>query len=126
MTFDDGRTFSLARQAIEYDHIPEQSVYVPAAIEVVHDDIAIRGSRVGYVMGSGDEVPEALRQIGYEVVQLEPSELTTSTLEELDAVIFGIRAFNTIENLASRMDPVLDYVKSGGVVVVQYNTQGRT
>lgn len=122
---DDGRSWSLARRSIDYDHIPKQSVFGPAAIKAVHGDIAIRGSRVGYVMGSGDEVPEALRQIGYEVTDLGPEQLTPANLAQFDAIVFGIRAFNTIENLAARMEPVIEYVERGGVVVVQYNTQGR-
>lgn len=122
---ENGRSWSLSRESIDYDHIPKQSVYVPAAIQAVHGDITIRGSRVGYVMGSGDEVPDAIRQMGYEVTELGPEELTPQNLSQFDAVVFGIRAFNTIETLAARMDPVLEYVKGGGVVVVQYNTQGR-
>lgn len=122
---EGGREWSFDRGSIDYEHIPPQTVYVPSAVKAVHADVRIRGKEVGYVMGSGDEIPEALTQIGYEMTRLGPGDLEDGDLSRFDAIVFGIRAFNTIDELAQRMTRVLEYVNKGGVVVVQYNTQGR-
>jgi LmbE family N-acetylglucosaminyl deacetylase len=121
---DSGAEHHLERRVVDYEHIPLQTVHHRSAVRSVRSGIARRGSVIGYVMGSGDEVPAALRQIGYEVIELSDDDLSRSDLSRYDAIIFGIRAFNTRDLAGARMERVLEYVRNGGVVVVQYNTSG--
>jgi hypothetical protein len=72
-------------------------------------------------MGSGDEVPEALRQLGADVVLLGPSELGHGNLVRFDAIVTGVRAYNARPDLRANQDRLLEYVKAGGTLVVQYN-----
>jgi hypothetical protein len=73
-------------------------------------------------MGAGDEVPDALRQAGYQVSILEPEQIKTDYLSRFDAVVVGIRAYNTLDYLSTRQKQLLDYVSNGGTMVVQYQT----
>ncbi|HEV2761476.1 MAG TPA: PIG-L family deacetylase [Pyrinomonadaceae bacterium] len=108
---------------IEYPHVPPQTVFPPAEARLVRADIARRGSRVGYVSGPGDEVPQALRQLGYEVVLLSDEDLAAD-LSGFDAVVTGVRAYNTRAALRRNNQRLLEYVRQGGTLVVQYNTMG--
>jgi hypothetical protein len=72
-------------------------------------------------MGAGDDVPEALRQLGADVVLLSPSDLGHGNLGRFDAIVTGVRAYNTRPDLRANQDRLLDYVKEGGTLVVQYN-----
>ena len=88
-------------------------------------DLARRGARVGYVMGAGDEVPEALRQVGYDVTLLSDEDLEAADLSRFDAVVTGVRAYNTRAALRRQQKRLLEYVERGGTLVVQYNTAER-
>ena len=110
---------------IAYDHIPDQSVLLPAEAKAVRLDIKTAGKTIGYVAGAGDKVPESLRQIGYQVTIITPSSITAGSLTKYDAVLMGIRAYNVIDELKFKQKFLFDYVKQGGTMVVQYNTAGR-
>ena len=118
----DGATFSHDVVRIDYPHIPPIALAPAAEARLVREDTLVRAKRIGYVMGSGDEVPEALRQLGLEVTLLSDEELAASPLERYDAIVAGVRAYNTRRRLASVQPRLLDYVKGGGTYVVQYNT----
>ena len=81
-----------------------------------------RGSRIGYIMGPGDEVAEALRQIGYEVTLLTDADLERGDFARYDAIVTGVRAYNTRKRLKLAQPKLLEYVNNGGTLVVQYNT----
>jgi hypothetical protein len=83
------------------------------------------GTVVGYIKGAGDDVPDALRNMGYEVWEMKEEEITPSNLKKVDAVVLGIRLFNTSKRVKFYMPLLLDYVKNGGTVVAQYNTNFR-
>jgi LmbE family N-acetylglucosaminyl deacetylase len=110
---------------IDYPHIPRQTLFPAAEARLVRVDLQRRGSRVGYVMGSGDEIPEALRQVGYEVTMLSDDDLENADLDKFDAVIAGVRAYNTRAALRRQQRRLLAYVERGGTYVVQYNTNDR-
>ncbi|HEX8283815.1 MAG TPA: PIG-L family deacetylase [Pyrinomonadaceae bacterium] len=120
-----GKTFTHGLLEIDYPHIPRQTLFPAAAAGLVRVDVAKRGSRVGYVMGSGDEVPEALRQVGYEVTLLSDEDLEAADLSRFDAVVTGVRAYNTRAALRRQQRRLLEYVERGGTLVVQYNTPER-
>ncbi len=121
----EGKVYRKSLNLIEYDHIPTQTVLLPEVAKVVKLDIEKRGERVGYIMGAGDDIPTSLRQIGYTVDLLEGKDISKENLRQYDAVILGVRAYNTKENLKFQNKTLLEYVKEGGTLIVQYNTGHR-
>jgi hypothetical protein len=109
---------------IDYPHIPAQRILGDANAKVVRADIKRRGNRIGYVMGSGDDVPNILRQVGYDVTLLTDADLDRGDFSAFDAVITGIRAYNTRKRLKQAHEKLMKYVENGGTMVVQYNTTG--
>ena len=120
-----GKKFTRGMLEIDYPHIPRQTLFPAAETRLVRVDLARRGTRVGYVMGAGDQVPEALRQVGYDVVLLSDEDLDAADLSQFDAVVTGVRAYNTRAALRRRQPRLLEYVERGGTLVVQYNTADR-
>jgi len=110
---------------IDYAHIPYQSVLMPSVSKVVRLDIEKRGNNIGYIEGAGDVVPESLRQIGYNVTVIEPEQISAENLVNFDAIVVGIRAYNILDELKFKQKFLLDYVKEGGNMIVQYNTSRR-
>ncbi len=109
-------------QLINYDHIPIQTLLPKAQAKVIRIDLKKEGALIGYIQGAGDEVPGALRNMGYEVWEMKNEEITKANLKRLDAVVLGIRALNTNDRIRYIMPDLLEYVKQGGTMVVQYNT----
>ncbi|MFY0601441.1 MAG: PIG-L family deacetylase [Cyclobacteriaceae bacterium] len=116
--------YGLGREIIDYDHIPRQMKFPKASTKVVKLDLKKKGESIGYVMGAGDDVPYGLEQMGYKVAQLEKDEITAENLKKYDAVVLGIRAFNTNEWLSYKNKELFTYSENGGTVIVQYNTYG--
>ncbi len=110
---------------IDYSHIPFQTVLMPNESKVVRLDIEKRGNNIGYIEGAGDVVPESLRQIGYNVTIIKPEQISAENLVNFDAVVVGIRAYNILDELKFKQKFLLDYVKEGGNLIVQYNTNRR-
>jgi len=117
-----GKKISLGLTSIEYPHIPAQRVFGDAGAKLVRADIKRRGNRVGYIMGSGDDVPNILRQVGYEVTLLTDADLDRGDFAGYDAIVAGIRAYNTRKRLRLAHEKLMQYVAGGGTMVVQYNT----
>ena len=111
---------------IDHPHIPIQTIFPAAGAHVVRLDVATVGKSIGYVMGPGDDVPAALAQAGYRVTLLEDEELATGDLSAYDAIVTGVRAYNARDALKQNAPRLLDYVASGGTLVVQFNTSDRT
>ncbi|MFK7935288.1 MAG: PIG-L family deacetylase [Saprospiraceae bacterium] len=122
---NDSKTYEKELVLIEYDHIPTQSVLRQAESKVVNIELEKAGKRIGYIMGAGDKIPESLREIGYEVDLLEDNEITTGNLAKYDAVITGIRAYNTNKNMKFHQPKLFEYAENGGTLIVQYNTTWR-
>ncbi len=116
-----GKTYAQAVQTIQYDHIPTQTLLSKAEIRAVKLDMKKEGQLVAYIAGAGDDIPAALRNMGYKVWEMKDEEITLLNLRQADAVVLGVRAFNTNERLLHVMPEVLEYVKLGGTLVVQYN-----
>ncbi|GAL62592.1 PIG-L family deacetylase [Algibacter lectus] len=110
---------------IDYDHIPFQTVLLPSESKIVRLDIKKKGENIAYIQGAGDVVPESLQQIGYQVRILKPDEINAETLSNFDAVVVGIRAYNTVEEIKFKQDLLFDFVAQGGNMIVQYNTNHR-
>ncbi|MFD0861800.1 PIG-L family deacetylase [Sungkyunkwania multivorans] len=119
------RTYTKELVEIDYDHIPFQSVLLPSEAKVVRLDIQKSGEHIGYIVGAGDSVPESLKQIGYHVTIIDPKEIDETSLDKFDAVVLGIRAYNTVDELKFKQKYLLEYVKNGGTMITQYNTSRR-
>jgi LmbE family N-acetylglucosaminyl deacetylase len=107
-------------KTIQYDHIPAQTYFQEASIHVVKLDIKKQGQKVGYIDGAGDAIPEALEQLGYEVVYLKEADITPAHLKGLDAIVVGIRAFNMYAYLSDKQAVFNEYIANGGNLIVQY------
>lgn len=111
-----------ALNKISYDHIPDVFYHYKDQTKVVKLDLKTAGTRAGYIAGAGDKIPEALVQMGYTVTLLNETDLTTQNLAQFDVIVTGVRAYNIHDWLSSSYDVLMDYVKKGGVLFVQYNT----
>jgi LmbE family N-acetylglucosaminyl deacetylase len=118
----DGKTYNHSIQTISYDHIPTQTLVPLASSRLVRTDIRKEGNLVAYIRGAGDEVPTALRNLGYEVWEMKDGEVTAANLARVDAVVLGVRALNTTERIRYFMPELLKYTEKGGTLIVQYNT----
>lgn len=112
----------LQLKTINYDHIPSIAYFKPACIKVLNTDLKTVGKKIGYIIGAGDKVPEALQQMGYAVTSINRSNIDAVSLSSFDAIITGVRAYNTNEWLNDYYDKLMSYVKDGGNLIVQYNT----
>ncbi len=119
-----GKTDSRSVVRVDYAHIPLQTLFPPAEARVLRIDVKAPHAPVGYIMGSGDTGPEALRQMGYSVTLLSDDELETGDLSRYSAIVAGIRAYNTRPRLKQATKRLEAYAEGGGTVVVQYDTTG--
>jgi len=114
--------FSHSIKEIKYDHIPIQTLFPEAEAKLVRLDINKKLKRIGYIPGAGDEVQSCLSQLGYEVITITDDMLTKENLSQFEAIITGVRAYNTNEKLSTYKQKLMDYVSNGGNLIVQYNT----
>ncbi|HYO81008.1 MAG TPA: hypothetical protein VES20_06385 [Bryobacteraceae bacterium] len=117
----EGQQIATNVLTIDYPHIPARTAFLPSEARLVRADVQVLARRVGYVMGAGDEVPEALRQMGCAVTLLEEADLTRGDLSGFGAIVTGVRAFNTRADLRASHARLMEYVRAGGTMVVQYN-----
>jgi len=117
------QSVAVGMKVINYPHIPPQVLFPRAEAGLVRADVRLVAKNIGYVMGAGDEVPDSLRQLGADVTLLSPQDLAHADFSRFDAVVTGVRAYNTRPDLRANEERLLAYVKSGGTVIVQYNTQ---
>ena len=117
----DGHEVTVGVRVIDYPHIPPQTLFPRAEARLVRADIRTLARKIGYVMGAGDEVPDALRQIGCEVTLLTEDDLTRGDLSRFDAIVTGVRAYNVRADLRANQQRLLEYASNGGTLVVQYN-----
>lgn len=119
------QTYDKKRILIDYDHIPKQTVLLPSTVKFVRLNMHKAGNNIGYIAGAGDKIPESLQEIGYQVTVLDPEKITAESLQAYDAVVIGIRAYNTVQTLPYKQQFIEDYTYNGGTVIVQYNTNRR-
>ncbi|MCU0420131.1 MAG: PIG-L family deacetylase [Cyclobacteriaceae bacterium] len=118
----NGQTYDRSLQTIEYDHIPLQTLLPKARARLLRSNIHTLGKNIAYIKGAGDEVPTALRNLGYEVWEMKNEEVTLDNLRPMQAVVLGVRALNTNHRIRYLMPALLAYVEQGGNLIVQYNT----
>jgi hypothetical protein len=115
-------TSSASLREIKYDHIPYINYIVEPSVTFVGIDVRTHNKKIGYIIGAGDKVPEALDQMGYDVTLLTEKELARNNLQQFDAILAGVRAYNTNDWLGKYYDKLMKYVSDGGNYIVQYNT----
>jgi LmbE family N-acetylglucosaminyl deacetylase len=118
-------TVDLGLQTAQYKHIPPQIMFPLAEGKLLRVDLKKNGRTVGYIMGAGDEVPSAIRQMGYSVSLLTDDELAEGNLDRYDVIVAGVRAYNARPKLRIHQQRFMDYVKHGGTYVIQYITPQR-
>jgi LmbE family N-acetylglucosaminyl deacetylase len=122
---DDEGIYNKGMYQLKYDHIPEVALFPPAEMKAVKVDLKTEGQRIAYVTGAGDKVPDAIREMGYEVTELTVDQLLQNNLKSYDAIVLGIRALNTNESIGSANSLLSEYVQQGGNLIMQYNTSHR-
>lgn len=117
----DNRRFDLEMTTIAYPHINTHRIYRPARVTVRVLPLQVAPVRVGYVTGSGDLVTDAIRRIGLEPVTLDEETLSTADLNaRFDCIVVGVRASETRPDFAAAHARLLDFVRAGGTLIVQY------
>jgi hypothetical protein len=111
---------SATMHTIAYPHIQTHRFYTRAETMVNVLDLKTAPVDVGYIMGSGDEVPDAIRQMGLSVAMLEEKDLASGDLSRFDTIVVGIRASETRPDFVANSGRLLEYVKNGGNLIVQY------
>jgi LmbE family N-acetylglucosaminyl deacetylase len=118
----DGVDYANGYTKIEYSHIEPRYVYKPSVAKLELFDVKVAANlKVGYVMGSGDDGPEVLRQLGVNVHLIDAAELAAGDLSVYDTIVLGIRVYEVNETVMANNKRLLDYVTNGGTLVVQYN-----
>lgn len=125
LSASDKRRELLEVTELNYDHIDPRVLFEPAQVQLTKLDLHKRGEKVGYIVGAGDRVPEALRQMGYQVDLLDAEALRQGDLSQYQAILAGIRAYNTQAWLPEVQAQLMAYVAAGGNYIVQYNTRSR-
>jgi LmbE family N-acetylglucosaminyl deacetylase len=120
----DGTEVRTGVDVIDYSHIPAQTVFEASSGKMSAADLKVLAHKIGYVMGATDQVPEALRQMGCEVELLDEKDLNSSDLSVYDAIVTGVRAYSVRPDLRANQQRLLEYVKAGGTLIVQYNNNG--
>ena len=118
----DNKKYNRGYKTIEYDHITKQVLFPKSEVNLKKVDLKSDVNNIAYVMGAGDEIPDNLREVGFNVTILTPNEILTSSLESFDAILGGIRVLNTQKEMEFCKPILLEYVKNGGTLIYQYNT----
>lgn len=117
-----GRRYTSGYTPIAYSHIQTHFVYRAARARAELFDVRVApGLKVGYVRGSGDDIPEALAQLGVAVREISEAELASGDLSVYDTIILGIRVYEVREDVVANNKRLLEYVAAGGTLIVQYN-----
>jgi LmbE family N-acetylglucosaminyl deacetylase len=116
-----GSTYDVGVFTVDYPHIRPRSYLRPARAIVRPAPLLLPPlSRVGYIRGAADRVPEALLDVGVPVVVLDRSVLERGNLDRYDAIVVGPRAYETDSALVENNGRLLAYARRGGLVIVQY------
>jgi LmbE family N-acetylglucosaminyl deacetylase len=119
----DGRAFTRDAVEIAYPHIQTHRMFPEAAVAARVIDVAVAQVRVGYIMGSGDQVPDALRRLGLDVTLLDDEMLAFGDLSMFDTIVVGIRAAEARPAFVRHHGRLREFMERGGTLIVQYQQQ---
>jgi LmbE family N-acetylglucosaminyl deacetylase len=118
-----GEQYKQGYEVTGYPGLRPDYLYRPAVLRVTGVDVKVaEGLTVGYITGSGDDVPASLENLGVHVNFLAPSDVASADLSKYSVILLGVRAYAARDELKAYNSRLLDYVKNGGVMIVQYNT----
>ena len=118
----EGDILSRGIDKIIYSHISHQTRFPKSDVSLIKFNLNIKAKNIAYLMGSGDKVPESLSLVGYNVDLFEKKDINAEKLKNYDALIIGVRAFNSDKSLFDIKPQLMNFMESGGNVIVQYNT----
>ena len=122
---DESAIYGESFHEIGYDHIPRIVYFDKPTVKHLAFDLKAGGKKIGYIKGAGDKVPDALKEMGYELIFLEEKDIVPEVLNQFHAVVTGIRAYNVHPWLGNVYTVLMDYVKKGGLLLVQFNTSSQ-
>ncbi len=123
--FEGKNKFNTQAKEIHYEHIPDIIYFSESVVNVKKVKVDIAGKRIGYIEGAGDKVKEAMIQMGYDVDLLTQNDFELKNLKKYDAIVTGVRAYNTNQWLNDVYDVMMEYIKEGGLLLAQYNTSNQ-
>jgi hypothetical protein len=115
-----GRVFTSSAETVVYPHIQTHRLYSPTAARAEVVDLTVAPVRVGYIMGSGDEVPDALERMGVDVTLIDSEMLSTGDLSRFDTILVGIRASEARPDFVANQMRLRAFMERGGTLIVQY------
>ncbi|HQZ39790.1 MAG TPA: PIG-L family deacetylase [Vicinamibacterales bacterium] len=115
-----GTHYTQDMQTIAYPHIQTHRLYSPAAAKVQAFDVTVAPVTVGYIMGSGDQVPDAIRRLGLQVTLIDNEMLATGDLALFDTIVVGVRASEARPGFVAATARLHQYMERGGTLIVQY------
>jgi hypothetical protein len=116
----NGASYTSDLQTIAYPHIQTHRLYSPAVVKVQVFDLKVAAVKVGYIMGSGDQVPDALRRMGLDVTLIDAEMLSSGDLSRFDTIVVGVRASEARPDFAANNGRLRTYMEQGGTLIVQY------
>lgn len=119
----DGKNYDLQVQEIAYPHIQTHRLYSQANVKAQVLDLKVSPVKIGYIMGSGDKVPQAIQRLGLNVSMLDEKELSTGNLNNYDTIIVGIRASQVRPDYVANNGRLREFMENGGTLIVQYQQQ---
>ena len=119
----EGKTYTEGYTTVEREDLGTYYYYQPSIQKI--SEVAVKTQadlKVGYLMGAGDDIPTTLQQIGVDVTEIKPEELASGDLSKYATIVVGIRAYDTRDDIKKYNPRLLDFVKNGGTLIVQYET----
>lgn len=118
-----GKTYQSGWRSVGYPGLRPYNLYRAADLKTRHVNVKLAaGLRIGYVMGPGDLVPEAIEAMGVTPHLISPAELTSGNLSSWNVIVIGIRAYSTRPELSAAQPRLNEFVRAGGTLVVQYQS----
>lgn len=119
----EGKNYDLQMQEIAYPHIQTHRLYSKADVKAQVLDLKVSPVKIGYIMGSGDKVPQAIQRLGLNVTMLDEKALSTGNLNQFDTIIVGIRASQVRPDYVANNGRLNEFMQNGGTLIVQYQQQ---
>ncbi|HYP26839.1 MAG TPA: PIG-L family deacetylase [Blastocatellia bacterium] len=117
-----GRGFTSGYQVVSYPHIEPRFIPQSARARVLPVDVKVApGLKVGFIEGAGDDFPNAVKRLGVDLSLIDPRELATGDLGRYDVIVTGIRVYEVRPDIVAQNARLLEYVRNGGTLIVQYN-----
>ena len=118
-----GKTYDWQMQEIAYPHIQTHRLYSKANVKAQVLNLKISPVKIGYIMGSGDKVPQAIQRLGLNVAMLDEKDLSTGNLNGYDTIIVGVRASQIRPDYVANNGRLTEFMNKGGTLIVQYQQQ---